>query len=111
VLAEAVQTLVRLLEPFAPHMGAEMWQMMGRERIWDMPWPKPDPRFLAHDTVEIAVQVNGKVRERAEVPREAADEAVLAAVRELPGVQRHLEGKTVVKEVVVPGKLVNIVVR
>ena len=58
-----LEMMVRLLEPFAPHMGAELWQMMGSERIWDAPWPFADARFLADDTVELAVQVNGKVRD------------------------------------------------
>jgi len=111
VLAEAVETLVRLLEPFAPHMCAELWQLMGRERIWDEPWPQPDPCYLTHDTIELAVQVNGKVRDRVVVPADATDDHVLAAVKELPGMQRYLEGVTVVKEIVVPGRLVNIVVR
>lgn len=111
VLAEAVETLVRLLEPFAPHMCAELWQLMGRERIWDAPWPQPDSRYLMHDTIELAVQVNGKVRDRVVVPTDASDSSVLAAVKELPGMQRYLRGATVVKEIVVPGRLVNIVVR
>ena len=111
VLAAAVETLVRLLEPFAPHMCAELWQLMGRERIWDVPWLQPDPRYLAHDTIELAVQVNGKVRDRVVVPAEASDDHVLAAVKQLPGMQRYLAGAMVVKEIVVPGRLVNIVVR
>ncbi len=111
VLAEAEETLVRLLEPFAPHMCAELWQLMGRERIWDEPWPQPDPRYLTHDTIELAVQVNGKVRDRVVVPADASDDLVLAAVKELPGMRRYLEGMSVVKEIVVPGRLVNIVVR
>ncbi|MHB0980585.1 MAG: leucine--tRNA ligase [Thermoleophilia bacterium] len=111
VMAEAVETLVRLLEPFAPHMGAELWEAMGRERVWDAPWPQPDPRFLAHETVELAVQVNGKVRERLVVEVGAADAEVLTAAKALPGVRKYLEGLSVAKEIVVPGKLVNLVVR
>lgn len=111
VLAEAIEMLVRLLEPFAPHMGAELWEMMGRERIWDVPWPEPDPAFLEHDTVELAVQVNGKVRDRLVVGAGAGEAEVIAAAKALPGVARHLQGKAVAKEIVVPGKLVNLVVR
>ena len=85
--------------------------MMGHANIWDEPWPEPDPRFLAADTVELAVQINGKVRDRVEVARDAAPADVLAAARALPGVAKYLEGMAVVKEVVVPGRLVNIVVR
>ncbi len=111
VLAEAVEMMVRLLEPFAPHMGAELWQMMGRERVWDAPWPAPDPRFLEHTTIELAVQVNGKVRDRVVVDAYASQAEVMAAAKALPGVARHLEGKRLIKEIVVPGKLVNLVVR
>ena len=111
VLAEALVAMVRLIEPFAPHMGAELWEMMGRERIWDQPWPLADPQFLVHDTVELAVQVNGKVRERVVVAKDAPSDEVLAAAKALPGIVRHLEGKVLVKEIVVPGKLVNLVVR
>ena len=111
VLAHAMKTMVRLLEPFAPHMGAELWEMLGEEAVWDAPWPQGDPRFLTADTVELAVQINGKVRDRVEVAKDAAGPDVLAAAKALPGVAKYLEGKEVVKEVVVPGRLVNIVVR
>lgn len=111
VLAEAVEMLVRLLEPFTPHMGAELWAMMGRENIWDVAWPTADERFLAHETVELAVQVNGKLRDRVTVGVEAPDAEVLEAVKALPGMQKYLENATIMKEIVVPGKLVNLVVR
>jgi leucyl-tRNA synthetase len=111
VLGQAMETMVRLLEPFAPHLGAELWELMGYENIWDAPWPEADPRFLVAETVELAVQVNGKVRDRVEVAKDAAGPDVLAAAKALPGVAKYLEGKEVVKEVVVPGRLVNIVVR
>ena len=111
VLVEAVEMLVRLIEPLRPHMGAELWGLMGRERIWDAPWPEPDPRFLALDTVEVVVQINGKVRDRVVVAADADQEEVLAAAKALPGIQRYLAGVTIVKEIVVPGKLINLVVR
>ena len=111
VLAHSVQMMVRLFEPFAPHMGAELWQMMGGTDIWDAPWPVADERFLAADTIELAVQVNGKVRDRVVVAADAADADVLAAAKLLPGVAKYLEGMTLVKEVVVPGRLVSLVVK
>lgn len=111
ILAHALQTMVRLLEPFAPHMGAELWEMLGCRDIWDAPWPAADPRFLAAETVELAVQVNGKVRDRLEVDKDADKTEILALAKALPGVARHLEGKDIVKEVVVPGRLVNLVVK
>jgi leucyl-tRNA synthetase len=111
VLAVAMETMVRLLEPFAPHLGAELWALMGHEHIWDAPWPEADARFLTADTVELAVQINGKVRDRVVVPQDAAAGDVLAAVKALPGVAKYLEGQTLIKEVVVPGRLVSLVVR
>ena len=111
VLAEAVEKMVRLLEPFAPHIGAEMWEMMGGERIWNQAWPLPDDRFLIHDMVELAVQVNGKVRDKIQVGAETPDDEVLAAGKAAPGVQKYLESKEMVKEIVVPGRLINLVVR
>ena len=111
VLGHALESMVRLLEPFAPHMGAELWEIMGHDSIWDAPWPEVDARFLSGETVELAVQVNGKVRDRVEVAKDAAGPEVLAAAKALPGVAKYLEGKTLVKEVVVPGRLVSLVVK
>jgi leucyl-tRNA synthetase len=111
IMAAALQTMVRLLEPFAPHLGAELWELMGGRRIWDAPWPQPDPRFLVADSVELAVQINGKVRDRVVVPADAAAADVLAAAKALPGVSKYLEGQALVKEVVVPGRLVSLVVK
>ena len=111
VLGHSLETIVRLLEPFAPHMGAELWELMGHDSIWDAPWPEVDARFLSGETVELAVQVNGKVRDRVEVAKDAAGPEVLAAAKALPGVAKYLEGKTLVKEVVVPGRLVSLVVK
>jgi leucyl-tRNA synthetase len=111
VMAYALENMVRLLEPFAPHMGAELWEMMGCKEIWDAPWPKADARFLTADTVELAVQINGKVRDRVEVAKDASAADVLAAAKALPGVAKYLEGSTLVKEVVVPGRLVSLVVK
>jgi leucyl-tRNA synthetase len=111
VIATALEMMVRILEPFAPHMGAELWQLMGHEAIWDAPWPLADARFLVDETVELAVQINGKVRDRIEVAKDAAANEILAAVKALPSVAKNLEGRTLVKEVVVPGRLVNLVLR
>jgi leucyl-tRNA synthetase len=111
VLGLSTEMMVRLLEPFAPHMGAELWEIMGRRAIWDEPWPVADSRFLVNDTVELAVQINGKVRDRVEVGKDAQEAEVLAQVKTMPGIIKYLEGKTIVKEVVVAGRLVNLVVR
>lgn len=111
VLAHSLKMMVRLLEPFAPHLGAELWEMMGGKDIWDIPWPKADERFLQAETIELAVQVNGKVRDRVIVAQDASAADILAAAKELPGVAKYLEGMTLVKEVVVPGRLVSLVVK
>ncbi len=110
-LGVALEAVVRLLEPFAPHLGAELWEMMGRERIWDAPWPVADERLLVAEILELAVQINGKVRDRVQVPPDASEADILAAAKSLPGVVKHLEGKTLVKEMVVPGRLVSLVVK
>ena len=86
-------------------------EMMGRKEIWDAPWPQADARFLTTDTVELAVQINGKVRDRVDVAKDAADVDVLAAAKALPGVAKYLEGATLVEEVVVPGRQVTLVVK
>jgi leucyl-tRNA synthetase len=107
----ATATAASLIFPFAPHLGAEIWERLEGGRVWEQPWPKADPALLASDTVTVVVQVNGKLRDRIEVGADAAREDVLAAARASERVSRHLDGREVVKEVVVPGKLVNLVVR
>lgn len=104
------EPLVLMLAPMAPHLGEELWERLGHaESVTTAPWPAADPRYLAADTVEIAVQVLGKVRARIQVPS-GADRAELErlALAEA-AVQPFLAGKTVRKVIVVPGSLVNIV--
>jgi leucyl-tRNA synthetase len=100
-----------LIFPFAPHLGAEVWERLHDGRVWEVPWPEADPELLASDTVTLVVQVNGKLRDRIEAPAGAPEAELLALARESEKVRRHLDGKEVVKEIVVPGKLVNLVVR
>jgi leucyl-tRNA synthetase len=107
----AATTAGSLIFPFAPHLGSEVWERLAGGRVWEVSWPEPDPALLASDTVTLIVQVNGKLRDRIEAPAEAEREALLGLARESEKVQGHLDGKEVVKEVVVPGKLVNFVVR
>jgi len=107
----AADAFVRLLAPFAPHIAEELWQKIGHpESISYAPWPVADPAMLLADTVMIAVQVNGKRRAEVEVPAQADEEAVRAAALANENVQRHLEGKTPRKVIVVKGRLVNIVI-
>jgi leucyl-tRNA synthetase len=107
----ATATAASLVFPFAPHLGAEVWERLQGGRVWEDPWPAADPKLLASDTVTLVVQVNGKLRDRIEVAAEAPREELLALARASEKVRGHLDGKEVVKEIVVPGKLVNLVVR
>jgi leucyl-tRNA synthetase len=107
----ATATAASLVFPFAPHLGAEVWERLEGGRIWEVPWPQADPELLASDTVTLVVQVNGKLRDRIEAAADTPEAELLALARESEKVRRHLDGKEVVKEVVVPGKLVNLVVR
>ena len=111
VVRFAAGTLVALVQPFAPHIAEELWDRLGGSRLWREPWPTVDERYLTADTFECVVQVNGRVRDRVELPRGAGRDEVLEAARSLPNVRAHVDGRTVVKEIVVPDKLVNIVVR
>ena len=107
----ATATAASLVFPFAPHLASEVFERLTGERVWERPWPQPDPSLLAADTVTLVVQVNGKLRDRIEAAAEASQEELLALARASEKVRGHLDGKEVVKEIVVPGKLVNLVVR
>jgi leucyl-tRNA synthetase len=106
----ATETAVSLIQPYAPHIGEELWQRLGHERLWSTPWPEADPAFLERETFELVVQVNGRVRGRVEVPAGLADDELVARARELPRVASHLDGKEPKQTIVVPGRLVNLVV-
>ncbi|RAH37327.1 leucine--tRNA ligase [Halomonas sp. SL1] len=111
VSREAVEACVLLLAPITPHACHALWAELGHdEPAIDARWPTVDASALARDTIELVVQVNGKLRARLEVPAEADKAAIEAQAMAAENVQRHLEGKTVRKVIVVPGKLVNIVV-
>ncbi len=110
-LRYAAQTAVSLLFPFAPHVTSEMWEALGGDELWRAPWPVADPAYLERDAVTIVVQVNGKLRERMEAAVDASDAELLAMARALPRVAAEIDGKSVVREIVVPGRLVNLVVK
>lgn len=112
VLAEALRTVVVLLAPIVPHISEELWSRMGNAKsILRTRWPVADSAALVRDEIELVVQVNGKVRGRAVVPADAPEDEVKEAVFADENVKRHIGGKQVVKTIVVPGRLVNIVVR
>jgi leucyl-tRNA synthetase len=107
----AAATAASLAFPFAPHLGAEVWERLSGGRVWEQSWPEADPELLTSDTVTLVVQVNGKLRDRIEAVAGAPRDELLRLARESDKVGRFLDGKEVVKEVVVPGKLVNFVIR
>lgn len=107
-----VRTLLILLNPFAPHMTEEMWQQLGFEgQIAHAQWPAFDEAKCVDSTVEIAVQVNGKVRAKLVVPANISKDDAIAAAKADEVVAKLVEGKTICKEIYVPGKLVNIAVK
>jgi leucyl-tRNA synthetase len=109
---EATETLTLLLAPGAPHIAEELWHRLGREySVHTQPWPTWDEGLAAEDTIEIAVQVNGKVRDRVTLPAAASEADALAAAKASARVAEHVSGKTIVKEIYVPGRLINFVVR
>jgi leucyl-tRNA synthetase len=104
--------MVLLLNPVTPHVCHALWQTLGHEEtlLEDIPFPHADPAALVRDALTLAVQVNGKLRGTIEVSPEAPREAVEAAALAEPAVAKFLEGQTVRKVIVVPGKIVNIVI-
>jgi leucyl-tRNA synthetase len=107
----ATATAASLIFPFAPHTGADVYEQITGRRVWEEPWPVADPALLARDEVEIALQINGKLRDRMPAPASADQAELETLARERPRVQAHIDGKAVIKVVVVPAKLVNFVVR
>ncbi|MFA5551354.1 MAG: class I tRNA ligase family protein, partial [Trueperaceae bacterium] len=107
-----VSTLLKLLAPIAPHIAEELWHRLGEDgSVHLQSWPSFDPAALVSDTVTLAVQVNGKVRGQVEVPADATKDAIAAIAKAEPNVARHLEGKELAREIVVPGRLVSFVVK
>ncbi|MBE2211985.1 MAG: class I tRNA ligase family protein, partial [Xanthomonadaceae bacterium] len=108
---EAFEALVLMLNPITPHISHALWQVLGHpeELLEDIPFPAADPAALVRDMVTLAVQVNGKLRGQIEIAPDAGREATEAAALAEPGVAAHLQGQTVRKVIVVPGRIVNIV--
>jgi len=107
----ATATAASLIFPFAPHLGAEAYEAVAGARVWERPWPEADPALLRSDTFTLVVQVNGKRRDQIEAAEGTPEEELVRLARESDGVRRHLDGGEIVKEIVVPGKLVNLVVK
>jgi leucyl-tRNA synthetase len=107
----AAGTALSVLQPWAPHVTEELWQVLGGEgRLWERQWPEADPALLVHETFELVVQVNGRVRDRMEVPADLPETELVERAKGSAKVQAHLDGKEIRQTVVVPGKLVNLVV-
>jgi len=107
-----MEQFVLLLSPFAPHVGEELWQALGRAKTLAYePWPKYDESLLAESTIELPVQINGKVRSKIKVAADAGDAKVLEMAKRDPKVAGYITGKEVVKEFVVSRRLVNIVIK
>jgi leucyl-tRNA synthetase len=107
---DAAETVVSLIQPYAPHIAEELWQRRGHARLWEQPWPAPDPALLERETFELVIQVNGRVRDRVAVPASASDEELIETAKASPKVRAHLDGKEIRSAHVVPRKLVNLVV-
>ena len=112
VIKEAIETIVTIIAPFAPHIGEELWTMIGKEgSIFDISWPAYDESALVKDEVEVVVQINGKVRGKLSVAANISREDMQEAAMNDEKIKALVEGKTIVKVVAVPKKLVNIVVK
>lgn len=112
VLFEALTRLVQLFGPIMPHLAEECWQQLGYANLAaEEPWPDFEQALTIDDTVSIAVQVNGKKRDILTIAKDASKDEIEAAAFKLEGVIRNIEGKTIIKKIIVPGRIVNIVVK
>ena len=107
----AIETLTMLMAPIAPHIAEEMWANLGHDKMLaHTAWPVADPAMIAEDTVEIGVQVNGKLRDTVSLERDADEDTARAAALERPGVIRYLDGQSPKKVIVVKNRIINVVV-
>jgi len=112
VFKEAIEAVTILLAPMVPHLAEELWECLGnRESIFKAPWPAHDPAAMVEDSLTIVVQVNGKLRSNILVPVNATDEEIKTRVLADGTLKKWVEGAEIKKVIVVPGKLVNIVVK
>jgi leucyl-tRNA synthetase len=107
----AIATAGSLIFPFAPHLGSEVYEQMTGERVWEQPWPQADPALLRTEEIQLVVQLNGKLVDRVPAPAEATQEQLEEIARGSGKLASRLNGKEIVKTVVIPGKLVNFVAR
>ncbi|EMY79563.1 leucine--tRNA ligase-like protein [Leptospira weilii serovar Ranarum str. ICFT] len=108
---EVLESFILLLAPFAPHLAEELWKRSGRkESLTDAKFPEADPQYLIESEILIVVQVNGKLRDEFKAPKEVSQSDAISLAKNLDKIKGILEGKTIRKEIYVPGKLVNIVI-
>lgn len=111
-MADVQRKFVLLLAPFAPYLAHELWEILGeKDSLLHAAWPRYDPALAKEEEIEIPVQVNGKLRSRIIVPADASDEMVRERALAESKVRAAMDGKRVMKVIVVPGKLVNVVMR
>jgi len=109
---KALEPLVELLAPFAPHICEELWHTLGHAcSVCDAPWPECDEQYLKDDTVTLSISFNGKTRFTLDFPADAEKDTIGQAALQAPQAAKYLEGKQIVKVIVVPGRIVNIVVK
>ena len=109
---DTIKSLLQLLAPFAPHLAEEMWEKLGgTPSIVNHPWPQAREELLVSEEITIVFQVNGKLRGQAQFSKDIDKDTVISAAKADPKVQSFLEGKEIVKEIYVPGKLVNLAVK
>lgn len=112
VTKDEFKTYLQLLYPVAPHITEELWEIAGLEGcLHDSPWPAYDEAKTVDDVIEMAVQINGKVRGKISLPADADKEAAKAIALEHENIRSYVEGKNIVKEIFVPGKIFNLVVK
>jgi leucyl-tRNA synthetase len=110
-MQEALESAVLLLAPIVPHIGHQLWQELGNSSdALTADWPTVDESALVQDTIQMVVQVNGKVRAKINVAADADEDVILHTALADENVQKHMADKTIRKKIVVPGRLVNIVV-
>lgn len=112
IMKDGIKTIITILAPFTPHIGEELWTMIGNEdSVFDIQWPQYDEKALVKDEVEVVVQINGKLRGKLTLPSDISKEDMEKVAMEDEKIKSLVEGKTIVKVVGVPKKLVNIVVK
>jgi len=111
-VGEAIDALVRMLAPMAPFISEELWHRLGRDgSVHKADWPEADASLVREETAMMVVQVNGKVRDKIDVPTDVSEDQMVERARASDKVRAHLEGHEVIKTIAVPPKLINFVVR